>query len=170
MLDANYAVSGSQIAQQGAFCRKHTAYFRHKVHRQDKHEEQALRPTHDSERNIIDTTDKTARILTVSKCRIRNNPPQPLHTRSAKRLGSFFPPHQGLPIRQGGSRLRSLVPLPLFPLPSFPASSFPVSSFPVSFYRFSRSIGSVKSVTRMCLASVGCWRCIARNISQATRR
>jgi len=37
-------------------------------------------------------------------------------------------------------------------------------------YRFSKSIGSVKSVTRICLASEGCCRRIARNISQATRR
>ena len=39
-----------------------------------------------------------------------------------------------------------------------------------SAYRCSRSMGLVKSVTRMCAASDGCWRWRAKNISQATRR
>src|SRR6266568_449315 len=37
-------------------------------------------------------------------------------------------------------------------------------------YRCSMSMGFEKSVARMCLASVGCWRSSAKYISQATRR
>jgi ketosteroid isomerase-like protein len=62
---------------------------------------------------------------------------------------------------QPGSYFFSNIPMPIQP---------PARGSEFSPYRCSRSIGLVKSVTRMCCASMGCCRSSALYISHATRR